>query len=146
MVYSPLQAQTSIPGQIRLSAVSKCFTQDEFIDFYNALEMDGYRLRTEKGVPMQDKIIRESFFISLTSPHLETQNETELWENFAGTKGIVITLRPMNLTYEFRKAYYQPATGYLPILKDLMEVSQAYRRFLVFEGLAKAGFFFLPGR
>jgi hypothetical protein len=131
-------------GKIRLSAVLKRFSEEEFRPFYDDHEIDGYKKRLEAGVPMEQRFVRDTFFWSLTSPNLDAREEQNMWDCFAGQDGVRLVFSITDVHTELRRVYYPTGTKNIPLLKQMMGVACRSDKFLVFNGLSKMGFFYLP--
>jgi hypothetical protein len=132
-------------GCIYLSAVQKRFNEKEFSTFYDNHEMDGYKRRKAAGISMQEALAKDAFFWSLTCNYLDTPEEQRLWEDFAGSNGVRLVFSITDVKTDLRKIHYPDATGNIPLLKNMMGVAERYGKFLIFGGLSKVGFFYLPG-
>ena len=131
-------------GKIRLSAVLKRFSEEEFRPFYDDHEIDGYKKRLEAGVPMEQRFVRDTFFWSLTSPNLDAREEQNMWDCFAGQDGVRLVFSITDVHTDLRRVYYPTGTKNIPLLKQMMGVACRSDKFLVFNGLSKMGFFYLP--
>jgi len=133
-----------VSGRLRLSAVWKRFTAEEFRPFYEDHDMDGYQKRLEAGVAMEERFVRDTFFWSLTSPNLDSNDEQNMWNCFAGRDGVRLVFSITDVHTDLRQVYYPAATKGIPLLKQMMGVARRYDKFLGFNGLSKMGFFYLP--
>jgi len=92
---------------------------------------------------MEQQFVRDTFFWSLTTPHLTATEEQNMWDCFAGHDGVRLVFSISNIRTDLRKVHY-PLTGNIPLLKEMMAVAKRHNRFLSFIGLSKIGFFYLP--
>ena len=132
-----------------LSCVSKRFGEKEFKPFYKAHKMDGYEKReTKMGIPLDQEICNNSFFLSLTGNDIDSDTEDHLAIAFSeNRKGVKLVFRITKVKTDLRKVYYpaDPKHPEIGLLKDFNNITRQEDFYLIFEGLSKFGFFYLPG-
>lgn len=133
--------------ELWLFSVKKRFDEDEFKSFYTAHKIDGYELRKNSaGVPMENELVENAFYSSFTDDKLSKTDEDYMWRCFAKTTGVRLVFEVSNLNTHLRQVYYPNSSTQkdIPLLTDLTNIAQKRNKYLILEGIATIGFFYLP--
>lgn len=132
--------------ELWLFSVKKRFKECEFKPFYDAHNMDGYKLRQNNaGIPMENELVENAFYTSFTDDKLSKKAEEYMWEYFAKKAGVRLVFEVPNLKTHLRQVYYPSSTQKaLPLLTDLINIAQKRNKCLIPKGIATIGFFYLP--
>lgn len=133
--------------ELWLFSVKKRFKECEFKPFYDAHNMDGYKLRQNSaGVPMENELVENAFYTSFTDDKLSKEAEEYMWEYFAKKTGVRLVFEASNLKTHLRQVYYPTSSTQkaLPLLTDLINIAQKRNKYLIPKGIATIGFFYLP--
>ncbi len=133
--------------ELWLFSVKKRFEESEFKPFYDAHNMDGYKLRKNgEGVPMENELVENAFYISFTDDSISSESEKYMWEYFAKKKGVRLVFEASNINTHLRKIHYPTIATEkdLPLLTDLLKIGQRRNKYLIPSGIATIGFFYLP--
>lgn len=128
---------------LHLSSLLKRYDQDEFATYVNTHDLDGYSKQKPDEKPLQDQLVKDLYFCSLTAP--SNPDPSPLWEEFAN-KGNGVRIR-FRLTptpaVDLRQLGYQ-INGYDSALKqinnELAELDLTYTPW----GISRICAFFLP--
>lgn len=133
--------------ELWLFSVKKRFKECEFKPFYDAHNMDGYKLRQNSaGVPMENELVENAFYTSFTDDKLSKEAEAYMWDYFAKKTGVRLVFEVSNLKTHLRQVYYPTSSTQkaLPLLTDLINIAQKRNKYLIPKGIATIGFFYLP--
>lgn len=133
--------------ELWLFSVKKRFDEDEFKPFYTTHSMDGYELRKNSaGVPMENELVENAFYTSFTDDKLSKTDEEYMWRCFAKTTGVRLVFEVSNLNTHLRPVYYPKSLTQkdIPLLTDLIKIAQKRNKYLILNGIATIGFFYLP--
>lgn len=130
-----------------LFSVKKRFSENEFKPFYEAHHMGGYKLRrNSSGVPMENELVENAFYISFTNDKLSAKAEAYMWDYFAKKTGVRLVFEVNNVNTDLRQIYY-PTTAMrmdIPVLTNLIDIASGKKKYLIIDRLATIGFFYLP--
>jgi hypothetical protein len=131
-----------------LAAVLKRFGEQEFKPFYENHGMDGYKMRTNAaGVPLEKEFAENTFYMSFTHQNLSEDDSRHLWSAFSQGNGVRLVFEFSDVKTHLRKVFY-PAIAkkpVLPLLKEFLDIVRRHKHYLIIEGIATIGFFYLPG-
>jgi len=133
--------------EIWLFSVKKRFNECEFKPFYDAHNMDGYKLRQNSaGIPMENELVENAFYTSFTDDKISSKAEAYMWDYFAKKTGVRLVFEVSNVNTHLRKVHYPTSETEkdLSILTDLIKIAQNRNKHLIPEGIATIGFFYLP--
>lgn len=129
-----------------LFSVMKRFKENEFKPFYLAHRMDGYEYRKNSdGIPLENELVKDAFYISFTGDSLSTDAEANMWEYFAKVTGVRLVFEVKNVITDLRQIFYSKSRSDLPVLTDLINIAGGRNKYLILERIATIGFFYLPG-
>lgn len=139
--FTDLNAVLSIirSGKLRLTSVAKRFNEYEFLPFYDAHNMTGYKDRVTNGVSLGEELCKNAFYLSLTDE--SNQNPTML--NDFGNVRLVFDLIN-NRCIDLREIYYPNKKTDLEFLTELEAIAQKRGKDFIIHGLSRIGFFYLP--
>jgi len=136
--------------KIRLASVAKRFKEQEYLPFYKAHGMCGYKSqKDETGKPLGKSICENSFYISFTNNCLDSQQEDYMWKEFANKgSGVRLVFKSCSDKGELRKMYYPPDENKTCIepLRELICIASKKNKRFVPKGLSRMGFFYLPAK
>jgi len=133
--------------ELWLFSVKKRFKECEFKTFYEAHNMDGYKLRQNSaGIPLENELVENVFYTSFTDDKLSSKSEAYMWEYFAKKTGVRLVFETSNLKTHLRQVYYPTSTTKkdIPLLTDLINIAQKRNKYLIPKEIATIGFFYLP--
>lgn len=133
--------------ELWLFSVKKRFKECEFKPFYDAHNIDGYRLRQNiEGVPMENVLVENAFYTSFTDDKLSKEGERYMWKYFAKETGVRLVFELLNLQTHLRQVYYPKSSTQkaLPLLIDLINLAHQRNKNLIPKEIATMGFFYLP--
>ncbi len=148
--YTSISAFESIVqnNSLWLFSVEKRYKEDEFTHFYSVHGMDGYKKRlNSKRRPLEEDIVHDVFYISLTDDNLELKHRDYMWDYFAEKHTGVNIRFCIDTKYTgFRKVGY-PTDNIkpeIPLLKELVDESlNKFNRLLILEQIMLPSFHFL---
>jgi len=111
--------------------------------------MNGYEKRqTKKGISLDRDICNNSFFLSLTGKDISKDTEEYLISTFSqNRKGVRLVFSITKAKTDLRKVFYPRNDKHkeISLLKDFNDITRKEDKYLIFEGISKFGFFYLPG-
>lgn len=132
---------------IWLLSLNKRFSEDEFMPFYEAHQMNGYSLKTNSaGIPLGNNLVKNAFYISFCSENLPNDNEEFMWEYYAKGSGVRLEFEINELNTDLRKVYYPTLEGEneIKLLSEIIKITQNYGKYLIIDRISTIGFFYLP--
>jgi hypothetical protein len=133
---------------IWLTTVAKRFGEKEFKPFYAAHGMDGYEKgKNHLGEPLERELVENAFYISLTHQSLAKENAEHLWIAFSKNNGVKLVFEMQHVNSHLRRVYYASNSKMpvIPLLNDFINIVKRLNRYLIIDGIATIGFFYLPG-